>query len=62
MENCLKRSEKTNIHHENKHPSLEYEKGDTVIVKITRNEKKSKGKEIHLLRDRKKFFSNQGMD
>ena len=32
------------LRYENKHPPSEYEKGDTVIVKITKSEKKIKGK------------------
>ena len=32
------------LRYKNKHPPSEYEKGDTVIVKITKSEKKIKGK------------------
>ena len=52
MENLLRTSqedqnrssEKMILSHENKHPPSEYEKGDTVIVKITKSDKKIKGK------------------
>ena len=48
MENLLKianenenrSSEKVVLRHKNKHPPSEYEKGDTVIVKITKSDKK----------------------
>ena len=58
MENLLKianknqnrSSEKVILRHKNKHPPSEYEKGDTVIVKITKSGKKNKGKgRKHLL-------------
>ena len=52
MENLLKTaqenqnrfSEKMVPRHKNKHPPSQYEKGDTVIVKITNSDKKIKGK------------------
>ena len=44
QENQNRSSKKMVLRYENKHPPSEYEKGDTVIVKITKSEKKIKGK------------------
>ena len=46
QENQNRSSEKMFPRYKNKHPPSEYEKGDTVIVKITKSDKKkSKAKE-----------------
>ena len=44
QENQNRSSKKMVLRYKNKHPPSEYEKGDTVIVKITKSEKKIKGK------------------
>ena len=62
QENKNRSSEKMVLRHKNKHPSSEYDKGDTVIVKITKSDKKLKTKEKHLSRAKEKLFSDQGID
>ena len=42
QENKSRPSEKMVLRHQNKDPPSEYEKGDTVIVKITKSDKKAK--------------------
>ena len=59
QENKNRSSEKMVLRHKNKHPSSEY---DTVIVKITKSDKKLKTKEKHLSRAKEKLFSDQGID
>ena len=62
QENKSRPSEKMALRHQNKDPPSEYEKGDTVIVKITKSDKKAKAQEKQFLRAREKFFSDQGID
>ena len=44
QENQNRSSKKMVLRHKNKHPPSEYEKGDTVAVKITKSDKKIKDK------------------
>ena len=46
QENQNRSSEKIVLRHKNKHSPSEYEKGDTVIVKITKSDKKNQRKNI----------------
>ena len=62
QENQNRSSKKMVLRHKNKHPPSEYEKGDTVTVKITKSDKKSKTKEKHLFRAREELFSNQRIE
>ena len=46
--NQQRSSDRMVLRHENKHPPSVYKKGDGVIVKLMKNDKKLKGKEKHL--------------
>ena len=46
--NQKRSSDRMVLRHENKHPPSVYKKGDGVIVKLMKNDKKLKGKEKHL--------------
>ena len=59
QENQNRSSEKMFPRYKNKHPPSEYEKGDTVIVKITKSDKKIKGKRKNFLQARKNSFTDQ---
>ena len=48
--------------HKNKHSPSQYEKVETVIVKITKSNKKLKAKDKHLSQAREKLFSDQEID
>ena len=52
QENQNRSSEKMFPRYKNKHPPSEYEKGDTVIVKITKSDKKNQ-------RQKKKFVTSE---
>ena len=53
-------SEKMVLRHQNKHPPSEYEEGDTVIVKVTKSYKKSKGKEKTFVRSKREVVQQSG--
>ena len=62
QENQNRSSEKMVLRHKNRHAPSEYETDDTVIVKITKSDKKLKVKKKHLSRAREKLFSDQGIN
>ena len=62
QENQNSSSEKMVLRHKNKHAPSEYQTGNTVIVKITKSDKKLKVKKKNLSRARDKLFSDQGID